>query len=484
MKSKFTRATALASALGLVLLSSAAMATNGYFTHGVGTESKGMAGSGVGSNAVSGPIMGASNPALAVFAEDSWEVGLALFSPLRSYDAGSSLAMGSGGAFTIGPGKFDSSSNWHAIPHVAKNFRLSGGSVINVAFYGRGGMNTDWDDSDAFAYFDPTGMGGAGQPIPGVYGDGDAGVDLMQAFLAVNWAGKAGDKFAWGLGPVFALQMFEANGLMSFMPYTETFNNCFFFQAPGSCDPTPPSLSNNGHDTSTGFGAAAGIWWGMGDAVSVGLAYQSKMSMSEFKDYSDLFAEGGGFDIPASYKLGLSFQGTNNVRLNLDIEHIEYSDVTSIANGIENIFSCPYAVYGGVLRATGDPAAALAAAQASPPENCLGGSNGAGFGWEDMTVYKLGVEWTHSERNTYRFGYSYGEQPIPDSEVLFNILAPGVMEQHFTFGMTRKGSNGGAWNFSLMYAPTNSVKGVNPFDPTQEIEIEMSQFEFEVSYLW
>jgi long-chain fatty acid transport protein len=253
------RALALLSAFVLTMLSGAASATNGYFTHGVGTESKAMAGSGVGSNAASGPIIGASNPALAVFAEDSWELGLAAFSPRRSYEA-NTLAFGSGGAFTVAPGKFDSSSDWFPIPYIAKNFRLSGGSVINVSFYGRGGMNTDWDDPDAFAYFDPTGQGGQGQPIQGVYGDGDAGVDLSQAFLAVNWAGKAGDKFAWGLGPVFALQMFEANGLMSFMPYTETFNNCFFFQAPGSCDPTPSSLSNNGHDTSTGFGAAAGIW--------------------------------------------------------------------------------------------------------------------------------------------------------------------------------------------------------------------------------
>jgi len=35
------------SAFGLFTLSGAAMATNGYFTHGVGTESKGMAGAGV-----------------------------------------------------------------------------------------------------------------------------------------------------------------------------------------------------------------------------------------------------------------------------------------------------------------------------------------------------------------------------------------------------------------------------------------------------
>ena len=49
MKPGIRNAVATLSALGLFTLSGAAMATNGYFTHGVGTESKGMAGSGVGS---------------------------------------------------------------------------------------------------------------------------------------------------------------------------------------------------------------------------------------------------------------------------------------------------------------------------------------------------------------------------------------------------------------------------------------------------
>jgi long-chain fatty acid transport protein len=84
----------------------------------------------------------------------------------------------------------------------------------------------------------------------------------------------------------------------------------------------------------------------------------------------------------------------------------------------------------------------------------------------------------------YRFGYSYGEQPIQEADVLFNILAPGVMEQHLTFGMTKRNPDGGAWNFSLMYAPKKTVKGVSMFDPGQEIELKMSQFELEVSYLW
>jgi len=457
-------ALALLSAFVLTMLSGAASATNGYFTHGVGTESKGMAGTGVGSNAAKGAIIGASNPALAVFAEDGWEVGLSLFSPMRSYEAGPSLAMGSGGAFTIGPGNFDSSSEWFPIPHIAKNFRLSGGSVINFAFYGRGGMNTDWDDSNMSAWFDPTGQGGLGVEFPGTFGGGDAGVDLMQAFVALNWAGKASDNFSWGVGPVFAVQMFEATGLASFTPYTKTFAESIL----GGGGPVPAdSLTNNSHDTSTGFGFAGGIWWAMGNSFSAGLAYQSKMSMSEFKDYSDLFAEGGGFDIPATTKLGLSFEGANNVRLNLDIEHIEYGDVSSIANPMANLGACPTAGLGGM-----------------DLESCLGGSNGGGFGWEDMTIFKLGMEWYPNANTTYRFGYSYGEQPIQEADVMFNILAPGVMEQHFTFGMSRNRSDGGGWNLSLMYAPSNSVKGVSMFDPTQELEIEMSQFEIEFSYRW
>jgi long-chain fatty acid transport protein len=465
MKVTIKRAATLLSALALTLLTGTASATNGYFTHGVGTESKGMGGSGIGSDGVSGPIMGASNPAVSVFASDSWEIGLSAFSPRRSYTAGSSLAQGQGGAFTVGEGSFDSSSEWFPIPYVAKNFRLSDTLLLNTAFYGRGGMNTDWDDSSMSATSlacDP--LGATVVTGPGPYCAGEAGVDLSQAFLAVNLAGKAGERFAWGVGPVFAFQMFEAKGVTSFTPFTKAFAEAFIttgLPAPAE------NLSDNGSDTSTGWGFAGGIWFAMGDSVSAGLSYHSKMSMSEFDDYSDLFAEAGGFDIPASTMLGLSFKGTNNVRVNFDVEHTEFSDVASIGNPMANIAGCPTAGLGG-----------------TDLESCLGGKNGAGFGWDDMTTYKLGVEWTHNDARVWRFGYSYGEQPISGDDVLFNVLAPGVMEQHFTLGLTQATSGGGAWNFSLMYAPSNTVKGVNMFDPTQEIEIKMSQFEFEVSYLF
>ena len=482
---KFTarKATAWLLALGMFAFSGSALATNGYFTHGVGTQSKGMAGTGVGSNADMGAIMSASNPALGVFVDDRWEVGLSIFSPRRSFVAGPSQLNGNlipidpdNNVFlpshTILPGEYDSSSEYFPIPFVAKNWSLANDANITAAFYGRGGMNTDWDNSNltATSYF----CGGnpqLGEPPatgPGPYCAGKAGVDLSQAFLTLNYSTKVGDNFAWGIGPVFAVQVFEANGVQTFQAVSKTCVSTFD-PLTGGCT-LPTSLSNNGHDMSIGWGLAGGIWWGMSDRVSVGLAYQSKMSMGEFDDYADLYAQAGGFDIPSSIKAGISFIATDALRVNFDIEQTAFSEVDSVGNPMANLFSCP-AVPGG-----------------TDIESCLGGARGAGFGWDDMTTFKLGFEWRQHETNTWRFGYSYGEQPVQAADVLFNILAPGVMEQHITFGLTRQAASGGVWHFSFMYAPEKSVTGPSAFDPgpdfmsPQLIELKMSQLEFEVSY--
>jgi long-chain fatty acid transport protein len=56
------------------------------------------------------------------------------------------------------------------------------------------------------------------------------------------------------------------------------------------------------------------------------------------------------------------------------------------------------------------------------------------------------------------------------------------VEEHITFGFTRNFSNNNDFNFALMYAPSVSVSGTNPFDPAQTIEIEMDQYELAFSY--
>lgn len=76
--------------------------------------------------------------------------------------------------------------------------------------------------------------------------------------------------------------------------------------------------------------------------------------------------------------------------------------------------------------------------------------------------------------------------PIPESEVMFNMLAPAVQERHFTAGMTWQVGDNHAINIAGMYSPASSVSGPNPLETPgqQTIELEMSQWEATIGWTW
>ncbi len=150
-----------------------------------------------------------------------------------------------------------------------------------------------------------------------------------------------------------------------------------------------------------------------------------------------------------------------------DVQRINYEDVAAVSNPIANLVPSNGQCAPGPTGGTGD--------------GCLGGDDGAGFGWENITVFKLGYQWMNGP-NTWRLGYSRNDQPIPSSEVTFNILAPGIMTEHLTFGFSRQMDANSSIDFSFMYAPAEEVDGTNTFDPTQDIELEMEQYELAISY--
>lgn len=451
MNKKSTWITTLAVVAGLCAASSA-YATNGYFTHGTGTKNKAMAGSGIA--LPEDAIDVANNPAVAPFVGDQLVFGAALFSPSRKYESSDSLANGFGGAFTIGPNQLKSDKDYFVIPHISRSWQLENDAAWALSFYGRGGMNTTWKGGTAT--FDGN-RDGVPETYDGTYGAGTAGVDLNQAFLDVTWAKIVNPKLSLGISAILVAQWFEAKGVSNFAPYTETFS------ASGGTV-MPDSLSNNGHDWSFGAGLKVGLHAPVSDKVSFGLMYQSKIWMNEFDDYSDLFAKQGDFDIPANLKAGITFHASDNLALNFDYEYIWFSDVDAVGNPIQDLFNCP--PFGGEF------------------SNCLGGDNGAGFGWDNMSVFKAGARYKAGEDWAWRFGYSYGKQPIPSDQMTFNILAPAVMESHFTAGFTLERTPGRQLNMSVMYAPNNKERGMNNFDPTQEIMFEMHQWEVEASYSW
>jgi len=459
--------TILSVCIALALAAGNASATNGYYMHGMGTKNKGQAGAG--SAAPEELMILATNPAGITALPVSIDAGFGIFSPMRDYKTSASMANGGcfpdmGCAFTIGPNDISSENEFFPIPFVAMNWNLTDVDFLAAAFYARGGMNTEWQGGTAS--FDPDGAQGPGGvvTVPGTYGGNTAGVDLMQGFLSLSYARKLSEQFSLGASAIIAVQRFEARGISAFAPYTKTYVESYF--ATGQPQ-MPKNLSGNGHDMSYGYGATFGLTWRPTEMFGFAASYTTKMSMTDLGEYSDLFAEDGGFDLPATWTVGVALKPTDAVTLMFDVQDIGYSDVASVGNPIQNLFNCP--IFNQV---SGDL------------ENCLGGNRGAGFGWQDVTVYKLGASWQYSDEWTWRAGYSQTDQPIPKDQMTFNILAPGVMEEHFTVGFTKKQAGGNEFNLSFMYAPENSLSGSNNFDPSQTIEFQMTQFELEVSYSW
>jgi long-chain fatty acid transport protein len=441
-------AVAVATALSAPM---AAMATNGYFAHGYGTKNKGLAGGGVA--LPQDAMIAATNPAGMVFVGNRMDVGAAIFSPSpRSYETTGTPSGACMSAtqctFGIDNGAVESTNDYFLIPHFARNWMLDANSSIGISVYGNGGMNTEYKGGSA-TYGVPMGTVPPGTSIttPGTFGAGTAGVNLEQLFIATTYARKISDTASWGVTPIVVYQRFEATGLGTFGAF--------------GMSTDAANLTDNGTDTSTGFGLKLGVQGDVAPGVTLAASYQSKMSMSKFEKYAGLFAEGGDFDIPATATVGAAWAPAAGSVVTADIQKIYYSGVAAIANPISNLtMGC-----GG-----GDMT------------QCLGGSNGAGFGWEDMTIIKLGYQMATGNGWTWRAGVSKGDMPIPSSEVMFNILAPAVMEKTFTFGFTKEVGTDNEFNFAAMYSPRANLTGPNPMDPAQTIEIEMTQWELEGSW--
>jgi long-chain fatty acid transport protein len=407
------------------LIAPSAFATNGYFAHGYSTAEKGLAGAGVAHS--QDALAVANNPAGIAGMGERMDVGAAIFSPKRSYTV-TGAPSGQPNTFPLAPGKVDSNLDYFLIPHFAYNWKLDSDSSTAVAVYGNGGMNSNYK-----------------APAPGTFGNGTTGVDLKQLFVNWSYATKLNQNHSFGASLIFAYQTFESKGLANF----------------GGFSTAPTKLSGNGPDSSTGFGVKLGWQGKVSSAVTLGASYQSKMSMSEFDDYAGLFAEKGDFDIPATATIGLAWKTSDKSTLVFDIQSIYYSDVKSLNNSVARLQT---------------------ACNLTDQSGCLGAANGGGFGWDDMTIYKLGYEW--GDTTTWRVGISNGSQPIPNSEVMFNILAPAVVETAITGGFTMPLSSSSEFAFAAMYAPSNSVTGPNPFElPGQQtIKIEMYQIELQATY--
>jgi len=478
-----------ASILSGLVISTTVSATTGYFSLGYGAKSLGLAGT-----IVSNPqdAMAASvNPAGMGLVGERIDAGMMFFSP---GDRSAKLETSAYGATYDVEDK--SRRNLFFVPSLGFTRKVNDRLTWGVSMYGNGGMNTTYDlniynETAGFlgAITPPPGgpgfppnqvpegttpndlfeAGGSGRPVQDV---NTLGVDLAQGIIAPTLSFKVHEKHTLGASLLIGIQRFSAYGLGNFQCFTQTGQSspagAASCAASGGAFSATPSdgLTNNGHDWSYGAGVRVGWIGEVHPRLTLGAAVASKVYMTKFDDYDELFAEDGKFDIPANFTVGLTYKPMTALSLSFDFQRIYYEGVDSISN--------PGPVY-------------VPGAGPGIPSGggLLGTNDGLGFGWENINVYRVAADYRYNNEWNFRAGYSYNDQPIPDDQLLFNILAPATPKMHATVGFTYRPNSNSEWNFAYMHAFEEKVSSSQTaFGVPGEIKMFQNAFDLSYSYLF
>ena len=423
MKKNFVTALILTS----ILTPLSSNATNGMFMIGYGAKSRAMGGLGVAYAQDSLSI--AYNPANLADLTPRFDIGGDLFIPPRAVKHESSLLPV---ADPNNPNSPDgtSTTDIFLVPSLAYADRWDDKISYGFAVVGAG-LQTEYKQNTPNTFFNFNGLASP-----------EVGVELIQMQMLPSIAYELDKNHTIGMSLALGLQGFRAEGLGAFVQLG--------FASAGNED----KLTNNDWDITYGAGIRLG-WKGrfMNNRLQVGANYSSKVYMKRFDKYSGLFAEQGKFDIPSNYGIGIAYKVDDRINIGLDIVHVLYEGVPSIANPGPN---------------AADPSDFNPLCPGIDTDECkLGGDLGMGFGWKNQTIFKLGGDYRYNDKYTFRGGINYGKSPIPSDQVLFNMLAPATPEWHLTLGATYMWKKDLELSFNFMHAFLNTIKGPTAFGPTQ-----------------
>lgn len=210
--------------------------------------------------------------------------------------------------------------------------------------------------------------------------------------------------------------------------------------------PTPAGQVDMPQNMQFGFGATLGATYKINPKLQAGLTYTTKTDVSEMEYNTPTGQTSFDMDMPASLALGLSFKPMPGLQVEFDIKRYAFEDVME---------SIPV-----TNPTTGFPPALK-------------------FGWEDQTVYAIGVK-KDMGKMAVSLGYNYGKSPIGTEDVNMNLGSTAIVESHLSVGLTRKFSDKVSGSFAYTHAFGNDL--TSSVAPYNTIEISQNQYNFNVSY--
>lgn len=210
--------------------------------------------------------------------------------------------------------------------------------------------------------------------------------------------------------------------------------------------PTSGGQVNLPQNQQFGFGATLGATYKINPKLQAGLSWTSKTDMADMEYNTTAGLTSFDMDMPASVAFGLAFKPMPGLLVEADIKRIFFSDVMAsipVTNG-----------------PTGFP-------------------NPLTFGWDDQTVYAIGVK-KEMGPMAVSVGYNYGKSPIGTEDVNYNLGSTAIVEHHLSLGLTRKFSDKVSGSFAYTHAFENEL--TSSVGPANTIKISQNQFNMNIAY--
>lgn len=167
--------------------------------------------------------------------------------------------------------------------------------------------------------------------------------------------------------------------------------------------------------------------------------------MSKLDKYRGLITNAGDLDIPAAATIGIAWQATPKTLIAADVQQVYYSDVEAFANS-------------------------------TSPALKVGGKTG--FGWDDVTAYKIGVKHQLKPDLAIMAGVNHGNSPVGPEDTTLNALTPAVSEDHVSLGVEKRLTPKSKLIASYVHAFENEVKA----DADHQYDLKMDQDALGVAY--
>ncbi len=241
-------------------------------------------------------------------------------------------------------------------------------------------------------------------PKPGLPVGYDTQVRYRLAHFAPTLSYKPNNWSAYGVSAIVGYADFKTN--MATLPA--------FRRAEGDLD----------LDYAVGGGVRIGGLWDIGKMFTFGASATSPVWFSMFHEFKDLFI--GPINTPANATVGVVWHATPSTEVAFDVKHVVWKSVNAIRQ--------------------------------APREG--------GFGWDNQTIFLVGVQQRLTDNFTVRAGYNYGKSPIADDKVFANALFPAITDHHVTAGATYKFSQRFELTGSAFYA--FKAEQTDPGNPAEQ----------------